>query len=92
AREVLFDGRSLLGAVERLGRVLPTGLLSSERFGAALTRVFAVPGRSNDFRQLRRPLVLVATDLDSGEAVPFGAPGWDHVPIARAVQASAALP
>ncbi|MFX8184063.1 hypothetical protein ABTL26_19840, partial [Acinetobacter baumannii] len=64
AREVLFDGRSLLGAVERLGRVLPTGLLSSERFGAALTRVFAVPGRSNDFRQLRRPLVLVATDLD----------------------------
>ncbi|WP_214278606.1 hypothetical protein, partial [Escherichia coli] len=33
---------------------------------------FAVPGRSNDFRQLRRPLVLVATDLDSGEAVPFG--------------------
>ena len=92
ARVVLFDGRSLLGAVELLGRVLPTGLLSSERFGAALTRVFAVPGRSNDFRQLRRPLVLVATDLDSGEAVPFGAPGWDHVPIARAVQASAALP
>ncbi|MDP1153849.1 hypothetical protein, partial [Klebsiella pneumoniae] len=25
AREVLFDGRSRLGAVERLGRVLPTG-------------------------------------------------------------------
>lgn len=92
AREVLLDGRSLLGAVERLGRVLPTGLLSSERFGAALERVFAVPGRSNDFRRLRRPLVLVATDLDSGEAIPFGTPGWDHVPISRAVQASAALP
>lgn len=91
-REVLIDGRSLLGAIERLGRVLPTGLLSGERFGEALTRVFAVPGRSNDFRQLRRPLVLVATDLDSGEAVPFGTPGWDHVPISRAVQASAALP
>ena len=92
AREVLIDGRSLLGAIERLGRVLPTGLLSSERFGEALQRVFAVPGRTNDFRQLRRPLVLVATDLDSGDAIPFGTPGWDHVPISRAVQASAALP
>jgi NTE family protein len=92
AREVLLEGRSKLATLERLGRALPTGLLSSERFGEALTRVLTQPGRSNDFRRLRRPLVLVATDLDSGEAVPFGAPGWDHVPIARAVQASAALP
>jgi predicted acylesterase/phospholipase RssA len=36
--------------------------------------------------------VLVATDLDSGEAIPFGTEGWDHVPISQAVQASAALP
>lgn len=92
AREVLLEGRSLLGAVERLGRALPTGLLSGERFGEALTRVFAEPGRSNDFRRLSRRLVLVATDLDSGEAIPFGSAGWDHVPISRAVQASAALP
>ena len=92
AREVLLEGRSVLGAVERLGRVLPTGLLSSERFGAALQRVFALPGRTNDFRRLRHRLVLVATDLDSGEAIPFGAEGWDHVPISQAVQASAALP
>jgi predicted acylesterase/phospholipase RssA len=34
----------------------------------------------------------VATDIDTGASVPFGAPGWDDVPIARAVQASAALP
>ncbi|MFT7721585.1 MAG: patatin-like phospholipase family protein [Roseateles sp.] len=92
AREVLLEGRSLVGAVERLGRVLPTGLLSSDRFGDALTRLFARPGRTNDFRRLSHRLVLVATDLDSGEAVPFGAEGWDHVPISQAVQASAALP
>ena len=36
--------------------------------------------------------MLVATDLDSGDSAPFGQPGWDHVPISRAVQASAALP
>jgi predicted acylesterase/phospholipase RssA len=89
---VLLEGRSTLGAIERLGRVLPTGLLSSNRFGEALTRVFARPGRTDDFRQLRHRLVLVATDLDSGEAIPFGTEGWDHVPISQAVQASAALP
>lgn len=92
ARELLLEGRSRLSTMERLGRVLPTGLLSSERFGAALTRVFAEAGRSNDFRELRQRLVLVATDLDTGEAIPFGAEGWDHVPISQAVQASAALP
>jgi predicted acylesterase/phospholipase RssA len=36
--------------------------------------------------------VLVATDLDSGTAAPFGMPGWDEVPISQAVAASAALP
>ena len=54
--------------------------------------MFSRPGRSNDFRQLKTQLTLVATNLDSGEATPFGRPGWDHVPISRAVQASSALP
>ncbi len=36
--------------------------------------------------------MLVATDLDSGQAAPFGQPGWDHVPISVAASASAALP
>jgi NTE family protein len=54
--------------------------------------MLSAPGRSNDFRRLQRRLVLVATDLDSGEAAPFGLPGWDHVPISQAVAASAALP
>ena len=43
-----------------------------ERF---LRRTFSAPGRTNDFRRLERKLFLVATDLDSGAAVEFGAPG-----------------
>lgn len=39
-----------------------------------------------------RPLVIVATDLDSGEAERFGQRGHEHVPISRAAQASAAVP
>lgn len=87
-----FQRRTVLASVERLGRALPTGLFSSAALQAQLARVFSAPGRSNDFRQLQRRLVLVATDLDSGQAAPFGLPGWDHVPISQAVAASAALP
>jgi len=84
--------RPVLAAAERLGRALPAGLFSSAALQAQLARVFSAPGRSNDFRRLQRRLVLVATDLDSGTAAPFGLPGWDHVPISQAVAASAALP
>ena len=88
-----FKRRSLLAALERLGRALPTGLFSGARDGAPAAHACSrAPGRSNDFRQLQRQLVLVATDLDSGDAVPFGQPGRDDVPISLAVQASAALP
>jgi predicted acylesterase/phospholipase RssA len=88
----LVHRRSLLSALERLGRALPTGLLSMAPLEAQIRRVLSAPGRSDDFRTLKRRLVLVATDLDAGTAAPFGLPGWDHVPISRAVAASAALP
>lgn len=77
---------------EQLAHALPTGLFSNTGIEAQLRRQFAQPGRSNHFRELRRKLVLVATDLDSGESAPFGLPGFDEVPISQAVQASSALP
>jgi len=88
----VFKRRALLSAFEMLGRALPTGLFSHAPLEAQIRRVLSADGRSNDFRQLKRKLVLVATDLDSGEAAPFGQPGWDHVPISQAAAASAALP
>lgn len=90
--ELAVDKRSLSGVLERLGRVLPTGVFSNEALEKQLRRQFALPGRTNDFRELKHKLVLVATQLDSGQATPFGQPGLDHVPISQAVQASAALP
>lgn len=79
-------------ALLRLSRGLPVGAFDSEPVRLFLERLFSVRGRTNDFRALDRHLVVVATDLDSGRAVRFGEPGWDHVPISQAVQASAALP
>ncbi len=90
--ELALRRRSRMAAFERLGRALPAGLFSGHAMERQLARLFARPGRTNDFRKLKRKLVLVATDLDSGEAVPFGQPGHDTVPISLAVQASAALP
>ena len=83
---------SLLNAVEKLGPALPTGIFSSEEINRRLSLLFSKPGRTNDFRKLKTRLTLVATHLDSGDAAPFGQPGWDHVPISKAVQASSALP
>lgn len=84
--------KSITHAIERLGPGLPTGVFSNDEVDRRLERLFSRAGRTNDFRQLKTRLTLVATNLDSGEAAPFGQPGWDHVPISKAVQASSALP
>ena len=84
--------KTLLEVVEGLAPAVPTGLFSNEEVHLRLQKLFALPGRSNDFRTLRPRLHLVATALDTAEAVAFGGEGWDHVPISRAVQASCALP
>lgn len=76
----------------RSGQLLPTGVFDNSNIDTYLRRLFELPGRTNSFRELAAKLILVATDLDSGEMVEFGAPGHDFVPISRAVQASTALP
>lgn len=83
---------SLAAAVMRLGRALPVGLFENEPLRAYLRKIYNMKGRSDDFRRLRRPLVVVAADLDSGQAVRFGEAPFDDVPISTAVQASTALP
>lgn len=76
----------------RLGALIPAGLFDNEPIDTYLRDVFDHYGRSNDFRELPRRLFVVAVELDTGEVVRFGARGFDHVPISRAIQASAALP
>jgi predicted acylesterase/phospholipase RssA len=90
--QVTAGRKSFMYALERLSPGLPAGVFSNEQVNVQLERLFSQAGRSNDFRQLKTQLTLVATNLDSGEIAPFGRPGWDHVPISKAVQASAALP
>ena len=86
------SGGVVSALVSRLGRALPVGVFDNAPLRAYLAAMFGVEGRTDDFRRLRHPLYVVATDLDSSESVVFGSEGADHVPISLAVQASTALP
>jgi predicted acylesterase/phospholipase RssA len=78
-------------AASLLFRAVPGSVFSGEPIRAYLERQLTRAGRTNAFRQLRRPLYVGATDQDSGEHVVFGEPGLDDVPISHAVRASTAL-
>ena len=84
--------RRLIESLTRLARALPVGLFDNEPVRQYLEKIYSIKGRTDDFRRLERRLVVVAADLESGQAVKFGEPGHDHIPISRAVQASSALP
>ena len=84
--------RGFVESFARLTRGLPNGLFDNGAIASYLARLFGRQGRSDDFRNLRHKLFIVAAELDTGKATAFGAPGFDHVPISQAVKASSALP
>lgn len=85
-------GSSLLSAFGRVARALPVAFFDNRPIRDYLEQVLAMPGRTDDFRKLRRKLYVVAADLETGRAVRFGEEGRDDVPISLAVQASTAVP
>ncbi len=87
-----FPDTGPLGALAGLSRVIPPGIFTNEPVRHFLEDLYRGRGRTNDFRKLKRTLLVIATDLDTGESVRFGDHGHEHVPIAKAVQASIALP
>lgn len=90
---LLRPGESSVGELlGRFGGLIPNGLFDNSGIEAFLRDAFTRRGRSNDFRELKRKLFVIAVDLDSGETVRFGASDWNEVPISVAVQASSALP
>jgi hypothetical protein len=89
-RDPLHGG--VMESLATLSRAMPVGMFDNAVVDDFLARLLSGPGRSNDFRKLARKLYLVAANLDTGASVVFGAPGHEHVPISRAISASAALP
>jgi predicted acylesterase/phospholipase RssA len=86
------SGGAWLAAVGSVGKMMPAAVFDSAPLEKYLRGLFSLPGRTNDFRKLRKRLYVVATNLNTGEPMHFGGPRRDAVPISRAVLASAALP
>lgn len=87
-----FRERTWFDSLLRLSRALPVGVFDNAPIREYLQKIYNMKGRTDDFRLLGKHMVVVAADLDSGQAVRFGEPGFDHIPISLAVQASGALP
>ena len=83
---------SLFGLLSTFGSVLPTGFFTNAPLERFLSKAFSTGGRTNDFRELKRQLYIVAMHLDTANVVVFGEKGHDHTPISSAIQASTALP
>jgi NTE family protein len=91
-RLVQMGDFSVIDIVVGMAEALPTGLYSNAGIGDYVEGALADGGRVNDFRRLDRELYLTATDLDTCERLVFGEPGWDDVPISKAIECSTALP
>jgi NTE family protein len=91
ARLVRMGDFSAMDVGVGLAEALPSGLYSGSGIADYVEGVLADTG-VNDFRQLEKELYLTATDLDTCERLVFGEPGWDDVPISKAVQCSTTLP
>ena len=83
---------SVLSALSGIMEALPLSLFDNAPLERYLAGVFSLGGRTNDFRELRTMLRIMAVNLDTAELVVFGDAATEHIPISKAVQASAALP
>lgn len=78
--------------LDRFYDSLPAGVFNLSSYESLLETFFARRGIPDRFADLPRRLLIPAGDLDAGERVVFGAGRFAHVPVAKAVCASSALP
>jgi len=71
---------------------LPSGFYDNKALERYLQRVLDSQGKSSHFEDLDRELYIIATDLDNGQRAVFSKESHAHVPITKAVAASAAVP
>jgi NTE family protein len=75
-----------------LSEILPSGIYDGLALEKYLRELFKKTGKSNRFDQLAQELLVIATDLDTGERAVFGRENSNRVSISLAVAASSALP
>ena len=83
---------TFLNILAVIQQFLPAGFFSNANLERYVARTLSGEGRSNDFRTVRKPLAIVATEVDTGERWIFGEGGRKDIPISKAIQASTAIP
>ncbi|MFW6050769.1 MAG: patatin-like phospholipase family protein [Myxococcota bacterium] len=78
--------------IDRFYDSLPAGLFTVDAYERFLTDFMTRRGIPKRFDRLRRPLAIVAQDLDAGSRAVFGTGALGNVPVARAVAAASAVP
>lgn len=86
------NDQSVLESLTALAQAVPSGIFDNEGFHQYVARSYNAIGRTNDFKQLRKHLIIIAADLESGETVRFGSDGLNHIQISKAIQCSMASP
>jgi len=82
---------TFLNILAVLQQFLPAGFFSNANLERYVARILSGDGRCNDFRTVRKPLAIVATEVDTGERWVFGDGGRKDIPISKAIQASTAI-
>lgn len=83
---------ALWDELDRFADSLPAGFFSLDAYERFLEDFFVRREVPNRFAAMPRSLRIIAHDLDNGQMVLFGSPGYEHVPVTRACIASMSVP
>ena len=83
---------TFLNILAVLQQFLPAGFFSNANLERYVARTLSEEGRTDDFRAVRKPLAIVATEVDTAERWIFGEGGRKDIPISTAIRASTAIP
>lgn len=86
------NDQSVLESLTVLADAIPSGIFDNDGFHQYVSRTYSSLGRTNDFEQLRKRLIILATDLETGQTVRFGSENQQDIPISKAIQSSMAVP
>lgn len=78
--------------VKKFFRSVPTGIFRGESIEKFVREAIEKMGKSNDFRELEKILLVGATDQDSFKHTIFGSGFVDTVPISQSIAASCSFP
>ncbi|MEA2645800.1 MAG: hypothetical protein QOE92_883 [Chloroflexota bacterium] len=86
------DRIPLSEAIYGLAPLLPSGLFTNSGLEQYLRETFAIAGLSDDFRDVKSELHIIAADIESNKRADFSRLTTPNVAISRAVAASTCIP